>query len=219
MLDELKRHYGAFCAAEPVYNGRSPREFRPTVKDTFAISVGRLWDAGKNAAILSEVAPRLRCPLYAAGETAGPDGVPVRLDGPILLGRLAEPAVAEWLSRAAVFTSPARYEPFGLSALEAALSGCALVLSDIPSFRELWDGAALFVAPDDAEGIAGAITRLMDDTGLRRDFSARARRRAASFTAERMAENYLALYRRMLSGEKPTVRNARDDRARLERSL
>ncbi len=31
---------------------------------------------------------------------------------------------------------PARYEPFGLSVLEAALSGCALVLGDIPSLRE-----------------------------------------------------------------------------------
>ena len=34
---------------------------------------------------------------------------------------------------------PARYEPFGLSILEAALSGCALVLGDLPSLRELWD--------------------------------------------------------------------------------
>ena len=40
----------------------------------------------------------------------------------------------------------ARYEPFGLAVLEAAQAGMRLVLSDIPSFRELWDGAATFVA-------------------------------------------------------------------------
>ena len=51
------------------------------------------------------------------------------------------------MARTAVFVSPALYEPFGLAVLEAAQAGCALVLSDIPTFRELWDGVALFVAP------------------------------------------------------------------------
>jgi hypothetical protein len=45
---------------------------------------------------------------------------------------------------------PARYEPFGLSVLEAALSGCALVPGDIASLRGNWDGVAEFVCPDDA---------------------------------------------------------------------
>ena len=39
-------------------------------------------------------------------------------------------------------------------ALEAALCGCALVLGDIPSLREVWGDAALFVAPDDHDGPA-----------------------------------------------------------------
>ena len=62
----------------------------------------------------------------------------------------ARPARAAPRSRAGsarcpIFVSAARYEPFGLAVLEAAQAGCALVLSDIPTFRELWDGAALFV--------------------------------------------------------------------------
>ena len=44
-----------------------------------------------------------------------------------------------------IFVSVSRYEPFGLAVLEAAHAGCALVLSDIPTFRELWQGAASFV--------------------------------------------------------------------------
>src|SRR5690625_7216151 len=39
--------------------------------------------------------------------------------------------VFTWLRQASVFVMPSRYEPFGLSVLEAALSGCALILSDI----------------------------------------------------------------------------------------
>ena len=41
------------------------------------------------------------------------------------------------MSRAAIFFSPALYEPFGLGVLEAAARGCALVLADIPSFIAL----------------------------------------------------------------------------------
>ena len=64
-----------------------------------------------------------------------------------------------WLAARPVFVSAALYEPFGLAVLEAAQAGCALVLSDIPTFRELWDGAALFVAADDAAGFAAALER------------------------------------------------------------
>ncbi len=49
---------------------------------------------------------------------------------------------------ATVFASMARYEPFGLAVLEAAQAGMRLVLSDIPTFRELWDGAAIFVGDE-----------------------------------------------------------------------
>ena len=64
-----------------------------------------------------------------------------------MLGRLSAGELADWYARAAIYALPARYEPFGLSALEAALSGCALVLGDIPSLREIWGDAALFVPP------------------------------------------------------------------------
>ena len=72
---------------------------------------------------------------------------------------------------------PARYEPFGLSPLEAALAGCALVLGDIPSLREVWGDAALYVRPDDPDALRQAIAALAGDR-RRRDASARRRRGA-----------------------------------------
>jgi glycosyltransferase involved in cell wall biosynthesis len=105
--------------------------------------------------------------------------------------------MAEWYARASIYALPARYEPFGLSILEAASAGCALVLGDIATLRENWDGAADFVAPDDGDALAGAIQRLIDDP-LRRDRQARlARRRARRFPADRMAAAYLTLYREL----------------------
>jgi glycogen(starch) synthase len=93
-----------------------------------------------------------------------------------------------------VFAHPARYEPFGLVALEAALAGCALALGDIPTLRELWDGAALFVTPGDPDSLAQAIDRLIADSRLRRQLAAAALARAAAYDADAMARDYLDLY-------------------------
>src|SRR3546814_4918927 len=75
--------------------------------------------------------------------------------------------MAGWLGRATFFALPARYEPFGLAVLEAALSGCALVLGDIPTLRELWDGVAAFVPPGDIEALEDVLTQLIADPDLR----------------------------------------------------
>ena len=88
-------------------------------------------------------------------------------------------------------------KPFGLAALEAAQAGCALVLSDIATFRELWSDAATFVAAEDAAGFAAAVERLADDAALRGDLGRAARRRAGRYRLElqagRMAEVYASL--------------------------
>jgi len=101
------------------------------------------------------------------------------------------------LGRAAIFAAPARYEPFGLGILEAATSGCALVLGDIQSLRENWEGAALFVAPDDRAAWHDALRHLIDDAEDRELWSLAAQQRARGFSRETMAERYAALYREM----------------------
>jgi glycogen synthase len=198
MLASLEKHYGWFAAAEPIYNGRSGAPFAPANKQNFIFTAGRLWDEAKNIASLNSVAGKISWPIYAAGESHAPDGKPVLVDGPIVLGRLNAEMLAQWFSRAAVFVLPARYEPFGLSALEAALSGCALVLGDIESLREIWRDAALFVRPEDPEHIRATLVTLIAHPSLREDFSRRARKRAGSFTAGQMARGYLEIYAKLL---------------------
>jgi glycosyltransferase involved in cell wall biosynthesis len=83
--------------------------------------------------------------------------------------------------------------------LEAAQAGCALVLSDIPTFRELWDGAALFVPADDEAAIADAIQGLADDPARRFDVGAAARERARAYSVEAMTDGLLAVYRSLLA--------------------
>jgi len=199
MLTALETHYGPLPSARVIVNGRSVACFAPRRKEPIIVTAGRAWDEAKNVAALVRVAPRLRWPVYVAGETQHPDGGAVTLPNVHLLGRL--PAIVPLLARAAIYAMPARYEPFGLSVLEAALSGCALVLGDIASLRENWEGAALFVPPDDADALYTALEFLIDNADERERLAAAALQRAQSFTPERMAGDYLAAYQTLMNAD------------------
>jgi glycosyltransferase involved in cell wall biosynthesis len=94
-----------------------------------------------------------------------------------------------------VYLSPARYDPFGLLPLQAALNGCALLLSDIPSYRELWDGAAEFFHSNDAGDLRRHWSRLIDAPDLALELASRSRQRAIErYSAARMADAYLDVY-------------------------
>jgi glycosyltransferase involved in cell wall biosynthesis len=203
MLEALRRHYRV-RGGTVIPNGRDPARYVAGPKEPIVLTAGRLWDPAKNLTLLAQAAPKLPWPVFAAGDTTSPAGG-AELDpgGVHLLGTLDREAMAAWMSRAAVFALPARYEPFGLSVLEAALSGCALVLGDITSLRELWDGVAIFVPPVDPDTLRAALTALADDPGLRQTLAMRARRRALGFSPERMAAGYLGVYARLLE-EVPT---------------
>ena len=137
-------------------------------------------------------------PVVAAGPGRGPDGQEATFEHLVALGPLDASELRRRLGLAAVFVSLAAYEPFGLAVLEAALSGCALVLSDIPTFREIWGDAALFVPPYDAPAARAAINRLITDGELRVLLAARARQRALVYSPEACARRTLAVYRRVL---------------------
>ncbi|MGA9520427.1 MAG: glycosyltransferase family 4 protein [Myxococcaceae bacterium] len=203
MLSALERHYGPFASARVIANARGRVRFAsaPT-KEPFILSAGRLWDEAKNVAALAEIASELPWPVRVAGEAAHPsrpdDGFASRssVEG---LGRLAPEALAVEMSRAAIYALPARYEPFGLSPLEAALSGCALVLGDIPSLREIWGDAAVFVPPDDQDALRDALLKLIDDLPLRMQMSHRARTRAARYDHQAFTDAWLEEYGRISS--------------------
>jgi glycosyltransferase involved in cell wall biosynthesis len=118
-----------------------------------------------------------------------------------MLGELPPDELAEWMARASIYALPARYEPFGLSVLEAALAGCALVLGDLPSLREVWEQAAVYVPPGDPGALQHALAALIRDPLLRGVLAASARARAARFTPACMAEAYRALYDELCGDE------------------
>ncbi len=181
-------------------SGLSPRAAVPRPLVPHAFTAGRLWDRAKNAAALDRLADRLSVPLRAAGSVEGPNGTRIEIRHLHQLGRLDEAGIAAELAGRPVFVSLARYEPFGLAVLEAAAAGCALVLSDIPSFRELWDGAAAFVGADHDGAAAEVVQGFLGDPAQREAAGKAAALRAARYGVDAMIEGVLGVLGGLLAG-------------------
>ncbi len=184
-----------------VHNGRPPAAPDNGAQRLNAVlSVGRMWDPVKNAALLDAVARISDLTFLAAGALSGPHGEEARFAHVVALGELPGPDLADLLALQPIFVSPATFEPFGLAVLEAAAAGCALILSDIPTFRELWEGAAIFIDPTDATALAAAVARIHADPDTRADLGEAARARSAKFTPAATAAGMAAIYRGLLAG-------------------
>ncbi|TFZ06223.1 glycosyltransferase [Ramlibacter henchirensis] len=207
MLRSLQELYGVEGIVLP--NGRDPALFRPLAKRSFVFAAGRFWDEAKNLSALQAVAPELAWPVCVAGSCNGPDGKEVVPGGVQALGVLSAPGIARQMAQASIYALPARYEPFGLSALEAALAGCALVLGDIPSLREVWGSAAVYVAPDDHDALRATLQHLIARPDERSRLAAAAHARALQFHSRAMADAWLSA----CSGLAPALASARLEEA------
>lgn len=196
MLRSLTREYGAVRSSLVIPNGVAQPTSAPVAKQPFVLAAGRVWDPAKNIELLERAASTLSVPVLVAGDVADPGGRALTSFCNVrLLGSLPRAELSSWMSRAAIFAAPALYEPFGLAILEAASAGCALVLGDIPSLRELWGDAAVYVDPRDMSELGRALEHLSSDHAQRGALGALAARRARRYGADVMAERYLALYR------------------------
>lgn len=204
MLEQVERHYGPPQQGAVIYNGRTPTSFTPHVsKEDTIVTVGRLWDSGKNARLL--LREDMPAPVHIIGAERHPElhggafAVEELRSNVHLEPQQDEQELAQVFSRAAIYVAASRYEPFGLAPVEAALSRCAVVASDIPPFRELWGSAAVFFRNDDAADLRRTLAHLVSDPGLRHRYANLAYNHArARFSAARMIDEYLELYNVLL---------------------
>ncbi len=197
------RAYDLGTEPQVVLNGRGPSAQISSIgtapSGPFALTAGRLWDEGKGMALLDIAAEKMKVPVLAAGALTGPNGAQLAPSHLNALGQLCDMEMAGWFAARPIFVSTALYEPFGLAVLEAAKAGCPLVLSDIATFRELWDGCALFVDPRDPDAVAAAVESLAGDDSRRERLGSAAMERAGVYTQDKMTNATLTIYQALMA--------------------
>jgi glycogen synthase len=207
MLDQISEHYLEPEQNSVVPNGRDPKLFISYVaKQNYAVSVGRLWDAGKQVSLL--LADDLPIETILIGSERSPEGTGSAVPSPRQTSRLkmqgfsSEAQLRQLFARSSMYLATSRYEPFGLAPLEAALSGCVIIANDIPSFREVWGEDAIYFERNNSRSLIDAIQELASNSSRRAEYAHRALNRAQNnFTSERMADQYLKLYRTLVPAE------------------
>jgi glycogen synthase len=208
MLDAIRAYYTRPSSEVVIHNGRDPALFASdTPKENRVLSVGRLWDEGKQLSLLLDEDQSV--PVDIVGSQAEPGDVNERRErdatrsGVELLGEQSQRQLRDLYKTTSLYAATSRYEPFGLALLEAAFSRCALLANDIPVFRELWGESAFYFRQNDGKDLARAIRWLSGDPKLRKQYANAAYERACkNFTAERMVGRYERLYQTLTAAER-----------------
>jgi glycosyltransferase involved in cell wall biosynthesis len=196
---------------EVIYNGVDPRAFAPLEERAAAdvvLSVGNLIPIKGHELLLRAIAaihhrfPDLSCDIIGDGpERSRLDalGADLKLADKVrFLGRRNRAAVAEAMQGCTIFALPSRYEGLGCVYLEAMSAGKAVIACRGQGIEEVivHGSNGWLVAPDDLEGLAGALSVLLEDRHRRRQMGEAARRTIlGGFTLAHQADRLARIYR------------------------
>ncbi len=208
MLDAVQECYASGRHGTVIYNGRNPVQFNPHLKkENTVLAVGGMLDAGKQVVLLTQHAQAVPVCIVGSDRVLPAPLPTIRTDvkvavEPVSLavkGPQTEAQMRTLYSRASVYAATARYEAFGMTTIEAALSRCAIVANDTPLHREMWGDAALYFRTNDAKNLTEIIGALSEERDICQGYGNRAYQRARErFTARRMVGEYVELYRELI---------------------
>jgi phosphatidylinositol alpha-mannosyltransferase len=188
-----------FVTAEIVPNGVDVGSYRAaeTERDPATVLFLGRDEPRKGLDVLLQAWPLIRARVPAARafvvgaeRSRGPDGV-------AYLGRVSDDQKRAELAGAAVLCAPnLGGESFGIVLIEAMAAGCAVVASDLPSFRSVGGDAVVFVEPGDPTALADRVSRLLEDDTARHERVRLGTERVARFDRGRVLDAYLDAYRR-----------------------
>ena len=217
LRDETRQIFGIDRPIDVVHNFFAPlppRRTRQEVRkalglgdETVALHMSNLR-SGKRIEDLLRAVARVRSPRLRLLVLAGGDFAPYRplvealgLQDRVLV-RGAVPDVEDYLAASdfGVYTSES--ESFGLSILESMFHGHPVLATRAGGVPEVVvDGETGFLLPPgDVEGFAARMEEMAEDMARFRPMGERGRARARElFSAERIVDRYLEVYRRVLS--------------------
>jgi phosphatidylinositol alpha-mannosyltransferase len=120
----------------------------------------------------------------------------------VFAGLVSYEELPRYYKTADVFCAPATgRESFGIILLEAMAMGKPVVASNIEGYAGVLahNEEGLLVPPGDKEMLTRALLSLLTDEALRREMGARGRVKASEYSWERIAQNVLKYYIRVLS--------------------
>lgn len=195
LLNVCQKLYGTIYNSQVVYNGLALPPVDPlaefTSKMPIIFSMGRLWDEAKNVDLLLRAASYIDGEIFIAGAKTREYTCPRNVR---FLGELNRKQIMNWLKISALYVLPAKYEPFGLSFLEAAASRCALVGGNIPTLREIWGTKMNYVHPEDPLGLAQTCNTLLDNANEFKRQGEEAYLQAKKYTLGNKKAKYLGIY-------------------------
>lgn len=216
-LDDAAARFGLGAGrGRVVFNGvTAPSEGSPParpVEGRYVLAVGRVVEKKgfdlllRAFASMARTHPDVDLAVVGSGRQSGPLtelagslGIGERVH---FTGRLPREAVEGAMAGAELLVVPSRLEPFGMVVLEAWRAGLAPVVTSRGGTVEfVEDGrTGLLVDPFDVPALASAISRLLDDDGLRARIAGAGRRRAADFSWPAVAQEYRHAYESALAG-------------------
>lgn len=190
---------------------RGPNE-GPNLPDPQSADPGYILFVGtveprKNLPVLIRALARLRgesasCRLIIAGRLAWGFAEVEKIveeervkDRVVFMGHVSDRELASLYRNALCFVQPSMHEGFGYTISEAMALGCPVIASKIPAHVEVLSDSGVYVSPEDVEGLAGALSRMLGDDRFRISLAERGMERSKEFTWSRSAERTLDAYR------------------------
>jgi glycosyltransferase involved in cell wall biosynthesis len=134
---------------------------------------------------------------------SGPMSLARAIDRVRLTGYVSDDERQRLYGEASMLVLPSLEEGFGIPALEAMTLGLPVVASNRGALPEVLGSAGILVDPEDANALASAIERVLDDPSLRRQMEEAGLARASQFSWRQSAERLYGAYRAAHARRRP----------------
>jgi glycosyltransferase involved in cell wall biosynthesis len=120
-------------------------------------------------------------------------------DRVIFIEAVSDEDLPHFYNTAEMFAMPSLYEGFGLPVLEAMACGCPVICSDASSLPEVAASAGFYIEATNAENIAQAIGRLLEDSSLADRLSTQGIEQAQQLSSTIEGQRTMEVYRQVLA--------------------